>query len=235
MYIALCDDHKNELDEVISSVNKWIRTQNINVNLRSFSCASELLDAIEKESFSLFILDIIMPGINGLDAARDIRSADKNADIIFLTSSMDFAYESYGVNATQYILKPINEEALFSLLDEIYLKEKQPYEGLIIKCNSSLTKVLFANISFVEVQGKHIYFNLSDSTVKEASGPLKEYEPMLLKRREFIQVHRSFIVNMYHIKELTAHSITTFSNKTIPVSRKMYPALYKAYIDLLFD
>ena len=81
--------------------------------------AAALLDAARHERFTLYLLDIMMPGLNGMDAAREIRGFDKAADIIFLTSSPGFAYDSYSVKALEYLLKPIDEEKLERAISDV--------------------------------------------------------------------------------------------------------------------
>ena len=81
-----------------------------------------MLDAAREEPFSLYLLDILMPGVDGLAAAREIRTFDEAAQIVFLTTSPGFAYESYGVRALDYLLKPVDEELLFALLDKLCCK-----------------------------------------------------------------------------------------------------------------
>ena len=75
---------------------------------------------MQKENYDVLLLDIIMPGLNGIGAAREIRENDRSIPIIFLTSSPEFAVESYRVRAFDYLLKPVNGEELFRSLDNIY-------------------------------------------------------------------------------------------------------------------
>lgn len=235
MYIAICDDEKQFSDELIQIIENWQKSNNMPIRYKSFSNASELIDSAKKEHFTLYILDVLMPGINGIEAAKDIRNFDKTADIIFLTSTTGFAYDSYGVKALEYMLKPVREELLTPILDNLYTKEQKPLEGLTVKCGSSIVRILFSQLVYVEVKGKHLYFNLADGTVREVYGTLKEYEPTLLKKSEFMQVHRSYIVNMLQIEELSHAYVRTFNGKLVPVSRKLYPDLQNKYMKLIFS
>ena len=235
MYIAVCDDQSEELDLLAELLDRWQRERRNVLRFKTFRNAVELLDAAVKEKFTLYLLDVMMPGMDGLMAAREIRSFDDAAEIIFLTSSPDFAYESYGVRALDYLLKPIQTEMLFPLLDRLSLQKQNPQEGLTLKCGSMLIRVLFSQLTYVEVNGKHLYFNLTDGSVREVFGTLKEYEALLLARAEFMRVHRSYIVNMYQVAELSPTGIRTFSGKNLPVSRLLYPQLQKDYLNLLFS
>lgn len=101
MYIAVCDDQTEELGSLTELLGAWETDRGTPVRVKSFRSAAELLDAARHERFTLYLLDIMMPGLNGMDAAREIRGFDKAADIIFLTSSPGFAYDSYIVNMLQ--------------------------------------------------------------------------------------------------------------------------------------
>ncbi len=235
MYIAVCDDQIDELETCSNLLERWQKERGAAVRIKRFRSATELLGAAEKEHFSLYILDVMMPGIDGINAASEIRSFDEDAEIIFLTSSPGFAFESYSVHALDYLLKPIRADLLFPILDRLYLREQKPEEGLMLKCGATLVRVLFSQLTYVEVNGKHLYFNLTDGSVREVFGTLKEYEPLLLARPEFMQVHRSYIVNILQAAELSPTAIRTFSGKELPVSRRLYPQVQRDYLKLLFS
>lgn len=234
MYLAVCDDQIEELELLSALLDRWQEERRDTLRFKTFRSGAELVDAAERETFSLYLLDVMMPGTDGLEAAREIRAMDDTAEIVFLSSSPGFAYESYSVRALDYLLKPIQAEALFTLLDRLALREKKPQEGLTLKSGATLIRVLFSQLSYVEVSGKHLYFNLTDGSVREVYGTLKEYGPQLLIRPEFMQVHRSYIVNMLEVEELSSTGIRTFSGKQLPVSRLLYPQLQKDYMQLLF-
>ena len=235
MYIAVCDNEAKELELLKGLLNRWQSQHQTSLQFKTFCNAAGLLEAARKEKFTLYLLDVMMPGIDGLMVAREIRSFDDAAEIVFLSSSPDFAYDSYSVRALNYLLKPIQEDMLFPILDRLSLRKQKPLEGLTLKCGPRLVRVLFSQLAYVEVNRKHLYFNLTDGSVREVFGSLKEYEELLLRRPEFMQVHRSYIVNMYQAAELSPAGIRTFSGKNLPVSRLLYPQLQKDYLKLLFS
>lgn len=233
--IAVCDDQAAELKTVVDLIHSWQETHHAALRCQDFRNASELLDAARKERFTLYLLDVMMPGISGMDAAREIRSFDNVADIVFLTSSPGFAYESYGVKALEYLLKPIHQKALFPILDRLFLREQKPQEGLTLKVGSTLVRVPFSQLAYVEVRGKHLYFHLTNGQVREVVGSLKNYKSLLLARPEFMHIHRSYIVNMLQIEELSPAGVVTFSGQSLPISRLLYSQLQKDYMQLLFS
>lgn len=89
------------------------------LSCQGFENAVDLLASIEHQNYDLLFLDVLMPGLNGLQAAREIRQKNDRIKIVFLTSSPEYAVESYSVQATNYLLKPATEERLFPILDQL--------------------------------------------------------------------------------------------------------------------
>ena len=180
MYIAVCDDQIEELEKLTALLQAWQSDRRSDVRFQTFRSGGQLLDAARAERFTLYLLDVLMPGMTGMDAAREIRSFDAAADIIFLTTSPGFAYESYGVRAAEYLLKPISAKLLYPVLDKLYLRDQKPQDGLTVKSNGMLVRLPFSQLSYVEVNGKHLFFNMADGTVYEVAASMREYEGALL-------------------------------------------------------
>lgn len=116
--IAVCDDSPLFLELAIKFINKWSEERQFPVSISSYNNGDDLLAANADERMDIIFLDIIMPLLNGMDTARELRQTDKAVKIIFLTSSPEFALESYEVKAQGYVLKPIVYEQLKDMLDE---------------------------------------------------------------------------------------------------------------------
>ena len=235
MYLAVCDDKKEELNAVLSLLDAWQEDRGIPLRRKAYQSAAELLETARQERFTLYLLDVMMPRMDGLEAARRIRQFDDAAEIVFLSTSPGFAYESYGVRALNYLLKPVEGEKLFSLLDQLWLREQKPMEALTLKTATTIIRVPYANISYVEVIGKHVYFHLVDGDTREVTGSLKDFESVLLSRPEFMRVHRSYIVNMFQVEQISSSGLRTFRGENLPVSRLTFPQLQRDYMALLFE
>lgn len=235
MNIAICDDQINELEHILKLLNMWQESHNTILQCKTFRNAGELLTAARKERFTLYLLDVMMPGTDGLATAREIRTFDEVAEIVFLTSSPDFAYASYGVHALDYLLKPIQPENLSPILNRLTQRETEPQDGLLLKYGATLIHVLFSQIVYVEVLNKHLSYHLTDGTVKEIPGSLNQCEPLLLSRPEFKRIYRSYIVNLLKVAEISPTTVKTISGKELPVSRGLYHELQKDYVELLFS
>lgn len=234
MRIAICDDDPSELIRISELINLYRRDKKVSLTYKTFSEAISLLDEIRCESFDILILDVLMPMVNGMQAAHEIRNFDENIKIIFLTSSPEFAIESYSVEAYTYLLKPITYEGIAPILDRLFLLNRKQHDGLKIKSQSGIAFLLFSKLKYVEVLNKTLYFHLSDGTVKELIAPLATFESKLLSRTEFVRVHRSFIVNMWYIEKLSNEDIILQSGEVIPVSRRIYSQVRETYMKHLF-
>ncbi|WMJ21914.1 LytTR family DNA-binding domain-containing protein [Paludicola sp. MB14-C6] len=234
MRIAICDDDKNELNNMILLLEKYKKEHTVMFTYQAFQSEVELLATAKAGDYSLYLLDVIMPVINGMEVAKEIRSFDTDVKIVFLTSSPEFAVASYNVKAMDYILKPVCEKRLFSVLDEFLQDSQKPQEGLTIKAKNGMTRILFSRLSYVEVINKQVYFHLSDKSVRKVTARLVEFEQALLARPEFKRTHRSYIVNLYQIDQLTQREIITHQGNNIPVSRTLYKEVRDAYIRQLF-
>ena len=235
MYLAVCDDEAESLTAIAGLLEDWEAERQLPLPRRMFTSGVELLEAARRERFTLYLLDVLMSGVDGMDAARELRTFDSAAEIVFLTASPEFACESYRVHALDYLLKPVDRELLFGILDRLHRREQHPSEALVLKTGANIVRIPFSEISFVEVIGKRLYFNLADGEVREISGSMKDFEERLLARPEFMRVHRSYIVNMLQTAEISSTRIRTLSGKAVPVSRLLYPQLQRDYLKLLFE
>lgn len=235
MKIAICDDDKDELIYISSILDKYIEERAVSLSYDIFHSATELLNSTKSGVYDLYLLDVIMPGVNGMETAKEIRSFDQDTNIVFLTSSAEFAVESYEYKAQDYLLKPAKSEKLYQLLDTLVVKSKDSQDILKVKTKTGIARIPFGKLVFLDVIGRCLYFHLTDGSVREAIAPLAEFENVLLARPEFIRTHRSYIVNLLQVTQLTANEATTVTGQVVPVSRKNYSKVRAAYVEQLFD
>ena len=235
MHIAVCDDDKDELSRVSSLLVNYCSQRERGVTYETFQSAVELLETMGAKAFDLLLLDIIMPGLTGMEAARAIRRSNQTIPIIFLTSSRDFAVESYRVHAEDYILKPANEQALFLTLDKQLARLAQEEAFLLLKTSSGLVKQPLSQIVYVEVINHTVRFVLCDGTVRETYGCLADCEAKLMTADSFCKPHRSYIVNLRQMTGLEKAGFLTASGKIVPVSRDAFAKTKIAYMKYLLD
>ncbi|MDD3767024.1 MAG: LytTR family DNA-binding domain-containing protein [Eubacteriales bacterium] len=232
--IAICDDDVQELSRISGLLNQYKSEKNAVLKYDAFGAAIELLESMRRQTYDVLLLDVLMPGMSGLAAAHEIRGFDPAIKIIFLTLSPEFAVESYAVNAHYYLLKPATTDKLFPVLDRIFLEKDRKSEYLNILQSSGLLRLHLGRVEFVEVCAKRLMFYFDDGSVKEIRGSFSAFEDKLLCKDNFIKVHRSFIVNMEYIQSINARDITTYTGKSIPISRLMYNHVKESYMQFLF-
>lgn len=231
--IAICDDVSESLIAIKDLVLKW-DTASDNTVIELFSNGDSLIEEHEKRPYDIILLDIVMPLVNGIDAAAEIRKSDKNVKIVFLTASPEFAIESYSVHANGYLLKPIREEKLHACLSEMYTDIASHTKYILIRDALSVHRVAIDEIEYVEAQGKHVMFSLSDSSNLSSNEPFYHYETKLSSEDGFFKCHRSYIVNVFHISKYTPKEITMRSGCRIPISRSSHKEFESAYFELVF-
>lgn len=234
MQIAVCDDDPEELMRISSILDDYRQERKASICYRTFRSATELLSTAKSGDYDLYLLDVMMPAVSGMEAARELRGFDQDAALVFLTSSPEFAVESYRYKAQDYLLKPAKREQLFPLLDALLAKRQKPSESLNVKTKTGVARILFERLAYVEVMGRSICFHLSDGSVREAASPLSAFEEALLARPEFVRAHRSFLVNLLQVAELRANELTMLAGDKIPVSRQNYAEVREAYLERLF-
>lgn len=235
LQIAVCDDNIDELSNMVQLLNLYRASKNFSCEYAVFTNGFELVSAIEKgKRFDIYCLDVIMPGFTGIDVAKEIRSFDKTAPILFFTSSPEFALESYSVRAINYILKPITKEKLFFTFDEMLeqIKVEKEEDAMIVKSNEGIQKIRISNLAFAEVIGRNVLYHLRSGKVIECTESFSIVCDNLLKYRCFIKTHRSYIVNMQYVETIENHQVTLQTLSSVPIAQgkaREIKQLYLAY------
>lgn len=145
--IAICDDEERYVSDVKCMLQKWATEVSAYIQIYCFHDGDSLIQEAETIQFDIVFLDIVMPLINGFDTAKELRSKDKTVKIIFLTSSPEFALQSYSVKATNYCLKPLTYEKLKEVLDDCTNVHQTEPENLVLKQSADIRKFIFMILS----------------------------------------------------------------------------------------
>jgi DNA-binding LytR/AlgR family response regulator len=238
MKIAVCDDSIEDLSNIVFIITDYIALQSDKHKIKytAFNNAMDLITALESgQQYDLVLLDILMPFLTGIDAAKEIRQFNKDVKIIFITSSPEFAVDSYSVDAYYYALKPIWKDKLIILLDKV-ISDMETDSGISIlkKSKTGLTRIYINKLEFAEVIGKTILYHLTDGSVIEAVGSMTGLENELLVNPCFIKPHRSYIINMHHIDTLSPREIKMQSHLLVPLAKANYNIVKSTYITFAF-
>lgn len=234
--VAFCDDDLSVLNQLNTLIDKYRVERNQDIVYADFNSPLELMAQIEKGlCLDVLFLDVVMPGENGIEVAREIRRYDTNVKIIFLTSSAEFAVESYAVGAYFYQLKPIWEESFFRLMDQVISEcEKAQQYSLILRCKSGITRIDLNKLEYCEVIGRTLLFHMENGVVLERNGSLDELLGYLKQYTNFIRPHRSFVINMEYIQNISYKAVVMECLSEIPIPRGKYTELKDMYLEYVF-
>lgn len=235
MKIAICDDELQFLDDICQLLENWAYERKIELFIYRFTNGDDLILAHQKHYMDLIILDVIMPLLNGIDTAKEIRLADKNVSLVFLTSSREFAVESYDVKAFSYLIKPVNKERLFAVLDDFSKTTQRQEETFLAQTDAGFCKITISDVEYLEAQNKHVTVFLSNGTSIEIRELFSRCEEVFTLERGFFKCHRSYIVQLNHVEQFTKTTLLTNHHVTIPISRSSYPAFKETYFNHMFQ
>ena len=154
MRICLVDDNSTQLEFLKTLILKWSKETNTVVDIEIYHSAEEILfESNNSYPFDLMILDIQMNKINGIELAKRIRKVDKSVVISFLSGIADYVFEGYEVQAIQYLLKPVDEDKLFKLLELVRKMTTDEKKHLIIHVSKEKRKIDYDQIYFIESLG----------------------------------------------------------------------------------
>lgn len=235
--IAFCDDEMEVLHQMNELLDRYQVERNEDITYAAFQSPFELLTEIEKGIRpDILFLDVVMPGQNGMDVAKEIRQYDTNMKIIFLTSSPEFAVESYTVGAYFYQLKPIWEESFFRLMDSVLSEcEKKKKNSLILRSKDGITRIDLQQLEYCEVLGRKLLFHLEDGAVLESAGSLDDLAGQLMQYSNFFRPHRSFLVNMEYIQNISSRSIKMVNDAEIPIPHGKCSEIKNTYMEYAFN
>lgn len=233
MHIIICEDERCYRDAICNAVEAWKKARNYqDIACLCFSSSEELWESWEKGlGVDLLFLDIQIPGeLNGMALAKKIRLRDQTVSIVFVTNYADFVYEGYEVNALRYLKKPVRAEDISACMDIAYRRFSLLEQSKVSIVSREQRLVLpFSEIIYVESQSHYLQITLSEAKEKPiVRARLRDFATQLSPQL-FVQSHRSYIVNLDHIRRFTRENLTMSNQDTIPVSQTYASALKKKY------
>ncbi len=231
MHIAICDNEKKDLEILSNLVSMYATKNNKDISLSVFDSASKLLYSIEDGSYySLILFDILMPELNGIEAAKIIRKLGIDTQIVFITISRDFALDAFAVKANNYLLKPINEKTLFPILEELELSDSQ---GVVIETKEGLKKITPNKLLYGEVRGHTVFWHFTTGAIIESRGSITNALNTIADYGAFLRIHRSFFINIALVTEISQKELCVIlkGNKRLNIPRAKYAKIHEAYIN----
>lgn len=235
--IAICDDEPQQRQLAQGLVQDYLQ-QRPGLAARIFVCASgaELLNlADERGGCDIYILDVIMPELSGLQTGLALRERDSGGAIIYLTTSKDYAVESYLTRALYYLLKPVDKPRLFAVLDEAAeLAARRETDCITVSCREETRRLPLDDILYVELTGRAARYYLKAGGSLESTALRTAFhqamEPLLRDRR-FALCGVSFAVNLHYITAVEKTELRFTGGARVPLPRSEQVALKRAWMD----
>ncbi len=210
MNILVCDDSREDLESVSKIVENFYK--NTAATAYSISKFSDPIVALsyvrEGNPIDIAIMDIMMPQMNGLELAEKMREIGFEGYLIFLSTSNNFAAQSYSVKAFSYILKPAIEDTVSEMLTAIEkARGVNEHSGFSLTRRSGIRYVLNSEFMYVEVINHQLHFHLIDGEVIKVYATLKEYSEILLAQPQMIKPQKSYIVNLDYVRSCENRAI----------------------------
>jgi len=237
MRIAICEDDKASREYESLLIHQWAEKNQYTVTVDSYTSAENFLfESEDKIEYDLIMLDIQMGKMNGFELAKTLRGRGFSGSLAFLTGIMDYAIEGYEVGAVRYILKPVKEENLFSVLNTAYDQfKKQQTAVFLLQIGSDVSKIPYDQIIYVEARGHYVHLCGSESRggkvfEKEWKATFGSVAPDF-EQQKFFCLRRGLLVNLQHVLKITKTECTLTNGEVLPVARNNYDDLNRAFIE----
>jgi len=227
--IAICDDEQEQLKALAQIVGLWSKENGEICEIRTFLSAEEFLFAYEDDkNYDIFLLDVEMKEMSGIDLAKKIRRDSSRAEIVFVTSHFEFIGEGYEVDALHYLVKPVAEEKLKEVLAKAAAKLREEPPSVVITCENETVKLYETDILYVESFLHYIciYTKEKEYRIKES---ISVFEKKL--SADFFRIHRSYLVALKAVVRITRNSVTLEGGVELPVARGKYDSINRAFIE----
>ncbi len=235
--VCICDDNAEDMARVLALAQRFAGEHpEFPMKFRSFSSALDLLEHLETAGgFDVYLLDILMPQVKGLEMAKLIRARGEAAEIVFLAFSPEYALDAFDVAACGYLLKPVEKEKFDGALLTAAGRLTRPEEAsIVLKTREGLRKVPLRELAVVESFNHDRVCQLTGGSKLVTADTLVSLMERLAGDGRFFSPHRAYIINLEHITALNAADVVMSTGQRVPVSRASMAALKRAYMEFLF-
>lgn len=233
MRIAIVDDEKEMQEIAAACVSDTLRALGAEAEVSCYGGAEAFVadwlerEAREPEEGSFCILDIEMPGVQGIELGKQIKERREEIAIIFLTSYDKFALQSYEAEAYQYILKSRMGEKLPEAVTRLVKRAKKA-EGAyrVVERGNKVEKLLYRDVLYVKKDGKYVVFVTAQEEIRERTTLESVHEE--LEQEGFVVIERGFVANIRHIARIDACELYLDSGEKLYIGRRLVPEVKRA-------
>lgn len=226
--IAICDDSEADRQYVLSILQHWANQNHHLLDVHLFSSAeSFLFHANQACDFDILLLDIEMGAMDGVQMAKTIRQKSDAVQIVFITGYADYIAEGYEVSALHYLMKPVKEAKLFSVLDRAVQMLNKQEAALLLPVDGQTVRIPVSQIQVVEAFA-HSVSIVTPSCTWSVRMSISDIEKQL--GDGFVRCHRSYLVGLRHVASLSKTDVTLDNGRIVPMSRSAAQQMHRAFI-----
>ncbi len=239
--IAICDDNPEQLAHLNKSCEGYLSAKKItDANICQYNNALEFLNAISGiERYDIVLLDIFMPGVTGIQLAREMRRRKLDSAIVFFTTSEDFALEAFSVKASHYIVKPFTQNDFNEALDRAmqHLSTANGAEVALKSRNGEIYSVDVNDILYIENSLHSQIITLKNGKKLEARQSMAELATLLedVAFGQFISPYKGVIINFKEVRQITPAGVIMRGEKLLPIVKRNFRALREQYFRFMFQ
>ena len=230
--IAICDDEKKILDEVEGYIKNYAEKENIaDIEIFRFDSARSLLSALEDgKTFDIFVLDVYIGDEMGTALAGDIRKFGIESPIIFATTSLEHAPQSYETGTLRYLIKPINPGKFYEAMGVALVWARKMSEHFLkFKTENGVASVNANHIMYSEAHDHYQYMRKDDGEEIKARMTVTELFTMLSKYGGFVRIGSAYIINLRHVKNVTPTNVCLYNNINIHIPRGKFTEIKNTF------
>lgn len=233
MNIAICDDQKKELEYIRQIVSEYAKAHSeLFVKVNCFLNPLDMLDDINKNGVpDIALLDICMPGVLGTEIAKELQSKNgDDTDIVFLTTSSDFAVEAFALHVNDYLTKPFTKERLIDTLDRVIEKRKSRL-FVPVTCGREIHRIDLYQVLYMEAKNHNVEIYLKSGKSIKTRSTLADMKNLFHEVKGFISVGASYIVNLRSVQSVLQTELVMVNGQSIPVPRRLRNEVKEQYFN----
>lgn len=204
--IAVVEDDLSAFGTIKAYCERYGKTDGVVLDVTRFADAETFLDGYRAAVYSIVLMDIDLPGMSGLDAARRLRDKDDSVTLLFVTKMAQYAQKGYEVSALDFLIKPVGyADFCLKMKKAISVARVRESRAVLVPINNGFTRLSTDKIIFVEVMGHTIKYRLTDGEI-EARGTLSSVEKTL-SGNGFLRCNSCYIVNTRFIDSVRGYDL----------------------------
>lgn len=234
--IAICDDNARDRERIAEDLRAYAAAHGeYGIECAVYTSAFEMLDAFEQSGCpDIALLDICMPGMLGTELAREILGHSENTDIVFLTTSADYAVDAFSIHAADYIQKPYTKGKFEAALDRV-IAMRQERTWIVLPCEGELHRIALEDVLYVETDEKRRIFALASGKKMTARLSAAQLQDCLAGRRGMVMCGASYVVNLSHVRCFSGTDLVMDTDERIPVPRRLRAQIRQTYFDFYLE